>query len=50
MVGIILVGVASRIVIHPYDGGTDVVLPTADERDQWLERHREWASPLPSGL
>jgi hypothetical protein len=50
VVGVMLVAVASRIVIHPYDGGTDVFLPTAEERNQWLERHQEWASPLPSGL
>ncbi len=34
----------------PYDGGTDVVLPTTIERDALRRRHQEWLSAHPSGL
>jgi hypothetical protein len=40
---------ARNIIVHFYDGGVDVILPTPDERNEWYERHPEWTSPHPSG-
>ena len=34
----------------PYDGGADVLLPTAAERDTLKERHSDWLSSHPRGL
>jgi hypothetical protein len=45
-----VVATARNVIVHFYDGGVDVILPTADERGRWYERHKEWASPHPSGL
>lgn len=38
------------IVFHPYDGGADVVLASAEERDRLKEQHREWLSSHPEGF
>ena len=38
------------IIFHPYDGGADVVLASAEERDPLKEQHREWLSSHPSGF
>lgn len=35
---------------HPYDGGADVFLTTARERDQMRNRHATWLSSHPAGL
>lgn len=34
----------------PYDGGADVLLPSAVERDALKERHADWLSSHPQGL
>lgn len=34
----------------PYDGGADVLLPSAAERDALKERHADWLSAHPQGL
>ncbi len=34
----------------PYDGGADVLLPSAVERDALRERHADWLSAYPGGL
>ncbi|GAA2101681.1 hypothetical protein GCM10009801_75130 [Streptomyces albiaxialis] len=39
-----------RRVHHPYDGGADVFLASAGERDRMRERHAEWLSSHPAGL
>jgi hypothetical protein len=39
-----------RWLVHPYDGGVDVVTGTTDERNQLRERHSEWLSSHLSGL
>lgn len=33
----------------PYDGGADVLLPSAVERDALKERHADWLSSHPGG-
>jgi hypothetical protein len=35
---------------HPYDGGADIFLTTAGERDQMRNRHATWLSSHPAGL
>lgn len=37
-------------LFHHYDGGMDVILRSASERDRLRERFRRWLSPHPSGL
>lgn len=34
----------------PYDGGVDVILPTAEARDVLRDRHRDWLSSGSDGL
>ncbi|WP_446681595.1 DUF3885 domain-containing protein [Amycolatopsis halotolerans] len=36
-------------VHHPYDGGSDVLLPTTAERDRLKSRHADWLSSHPLG-
>ncbi|MEU0334737.1 hypothetical protein [Streptomyces sp. NPDC006193] len=37
-------------IYHPYDGGADVILTTAAERDALRNRHAAWLSSHPAGL
>nr|WP_020658089.1 hypothetical protein [Amycolatopsis benzoatilytica] len=37
-------------VYHPYDGGADVLVATAGERDELKRRHVDWLSAHPSGF
>jgi hypothetical protein len=39
-----------RWLYHPYDGGADVIAPTAHDRDVLKDRHADWLSVHPSGL
>ncbi|WP_308402659.1 hypothetical protein [Streptomyces sp. AC550_RSS872] len=39
-----------RRIHHPYDGGADVVLATAAERDELRERHAAWLPSHTAGL
>lgn len=39
-----------RWVYHPYDGGADVIAPTAHDRDVLKNRHADWLSAHPAGL
>ncbi|WP_271220352.1 DUF3885 domain-containing protein [Streptosporangium carneum] len=39
-----------RWLYHPYDGGADVIAPTAHERDVLKDRHTDWLSAHPAGL
>lgn len=47
---LLVVAVATGCVYAPYDGGADLFLPSAEERDAFRARHAEWLSPHPSGL
>ena len=38
------------IVIHPYDGGFDIILPDSKTRDDWRSRHQDWVSHRSDGL
>jgi hypothetical protein len=37
-------------LFHPYDGGMDVLLSSAAERDALRDRHPDWLSTHPGGL
>ena len=39
-----------RWIVHPYDGGMDVVLSCTDQRDRLRERFVDWLSLYPGGL
>lgn len=39
-----------RWLFHPYDGGMDVIAPSAAERDRLAARFRTWLSDRPDGL
>jgi hypothetical protein len=39
-----------RWLVHPYDGGVDVLTSTTDERDQLRDAHSHWLSAHQSGL
>lgn len=39
-----------RWLYHPYDGGGDVIAPSAHERDVLKRRHSGWLSAHPSGM
>ena len=38
-----------RWLYHPYDGGADVIAPTAHDREVLKDRHADWLSAHPSG-
>ena len=50
LVDTFVVATARNVIVHFYDGGVDVILPTPIERDQWYERHHGWASPRSDGM
>ena len=37
-------------IYAPYDGGADVILPSATLRDAFKQRHADWLSTRPDGL
>jgi hypothetical protein len=45
-----LIAPAGDWLYHPYDGGADVIAPTAEARDRLRDRHREWLPAHPRGL
>ena len=47
---VILLSVGDSWLMHPYDGGTDVIMPTAAKRLALALRYSEWRSPRPDGL
>lgn len=47
---VVVVDSALRWLFHPYDGGMDVIAPTADDRDRLAARFGTWLSERPDGL
>lgn len=37
-------------LVHPYDGGADVIAASVKQRDELRSRHRDWLSRHPKGL
>ncbi|MEU7630489.1 hypothetical protein AB0C34_10945 [Nocardia sp. NPDC049220] len=48
--GVMIADLALERIHHPYDGGTDVLLRTAAERDTLMHRHAGWLSQHPEGF
>ncbi len=48
--GVIITDTALRWLLHPYDGGVDVIAPSVEERDRLEERFSGWLSERPDGL
>jgi hypothetical protein len=48
--GVVLAPESLEWLYHPYDGGADVLLPTAGRRDELAAAHRDWLSSHASGL
>ncbi|MEV6038443.1 hypothetical protein AB0L65_45355 [Nonomuraea sp. NPDC052116] len=48
--GIIIMDIDLRRVYHPYDGGADVIMADADERDQLKAAHVGWLPQNRHGL
>lgn len=47
---VLFVSTEHQRVYAPYDGGADIILPSATERDALRRRHSEWLSVHPLGL
>lgn len=45
-----IMNVSSRWLVHPYDGGTDVILPTTTERNRLKQTFSSWLSQRKDGL
>lgn len=48
--GVMITSPSFDRIHHPYDGGADVLLPTAVDRDVVKHRHTDWLSDHPRGL
>ena len=46
---ILILSITKNIVYHPYDGGTDVILPSSEKRDIVREKYKDWLSSHPEG-
>jgi hypothetical protein len=46
---IIIVGIASNTIFHPYDGGSDVILPSTEKRNELKNKFSMWLSSHPEG-
>lgn len=44
------IGEHSRVLLAPYDGGVDIILPTSQLRDQHRHKYRAWLSAREDGL
>ncbi|GGL11227.1 DUF3885 domain-containing protein [Nocardia jinanensis] len=48
--GVMITDLSLERIHHPYDGGTDVLLPTPAERDTLMHQHAHWLSQHPEGF
>jgi hypothetical protein len=48
--GVIITTADMSWLYHPYDGGADVIVATAGQRDQLRSEHQGWLSAHPAGL
>lgn len=46
---IIIVGIASNTLFHPYDGGADVILSSTEQRNELKNKYSKWLSAHPDG-
>ena len=50
IVNFFVVSCEQQHIFAPYDGGVDVILKDAKERDEFKAKYKDWLSPYPSGL
>lgn len=48
--GVVLAPADFRWLVHPYDGGVDVIAASLGERDALRARHTDWLSRHPGGM
>ncbi|BFV61136.1 hypothetical protein KCMC57_up62400 [Kitasatospora sp. CMC57] len=48
-VGVILGPPGLDWLVHPYDGGIDIITASATGRDELKSRHPDWLPPHPQG-
>ncbi|MFI0469862.1 hypothetical protein ACH347_37835 [Saccharopolyspora sp. 5N102] len=48
--GVMIADSSLERIHHPYDGGSDVLLPTVAERDALRHRYARWLSSHPEGF
>ncbi len=41
---------SKHVIFHPYDGGSDIVLASTEQRDYLKEKYHEWLSSHPEGF
>jgi len=47
---VIIVALDGRWLVHPYDGGMDLITGSSEHRDAIKERHKDWLSSRTDGL
>lgn len=47
---LMMLDTASAWLVHPYDGGIDVILESSQERDGLARKYESWLSPREDGL
>lgn len=47
---VVITDPALRWLIHPYDGGVDVIAPSVEDRERFATRFAAWLSDRPDGL
>jgi hypothetical protein len=50
LANIMIVAGDCRWLLHPYDGGMDVILESTRRRDEMKSKHQDWLSPRDDGL
>lgn len=45
----VFIGERSHVLVAPYDGGVDIILPTRQLRDQYRHKYRAWLSAREDG-
>jgi hypothetical protein len=50
LANVIIVALDGRWLVHPYDGGMDVITRSSEDRDALKMRHQEWLSARADGL
>ncbi|WP_436838392.1 DUF3885 domain-containing protein [Nocardia xishanensis] len=48
--GVMIADLSFERIHHPYDGGMDVLLPSAAERDAFMHQYAGWLSAHPEGF
>ena len=47
---VMIISISNSMVFHPYDGGADIILESAEKRNQLKDNHNEWLSKHKDGF